>query len=157
MVLTAIAMSTQRLRVGHAGVLAPFNINSPLRVAERAATLDILSGGRFELGLAKSGGKEWETFGVDPDKARNEVAEAMRMIPRMWTEDPFEWNGKRLTVPSRSILPKPIQKPHPPLWMAGTQPDSFEIAARKGLGVLSMATGEPAAADSSIASITSST
>ena len=69
-VLTAIAMRSKRMHVGHAGVLAPFKINGPLRVAERGATIDLLSGGRFELGLAKTGGKEWETFGVDPAMAR---------------------------------------------------------------------------------------
>ena len=99
--LTAVAMATERLRVGHAGVLTPFKINHPLRVAERAATLDILSGGRFELGLAKSGGKEWETFGVDPDTARDEVREAMHMIPRMWTEPEFSWNSPLFHQPAR--------------------------------------------------------
>ena len=63
----AIAQHTERIRVGHAGVLTPFKINHPLRVAERAAVLDHLSNGRVELGLARSGGAEWATFGIDPD------------------------------------------------------------------------------------------
>ena len=109
-VLTAISQNTTRLRVGHAGVLAPFRINQPLRVAERAATLDLLSGGRFELGLAKSGGKEWETFGVDPDCARDQLREAIEVIPRMWSDEPFEWHSEHLEVPEREVLPKPLQK-----------------------------------------------
>src|ERR1700722_2754555 len=121
--LTAIAMSTNRLRVGHAGVLAPFKINNPLRVAERAATLDILSGGRFELGLAKSGGKEWETFGVNPELARGELREALQMIPKMWTEPSFSWDSKLFQMPEREVVPKPWQKPHPRLWQTASSPD----------------------------------
>ncbi|ODT89966.1 LLM class flavin-dependent oxidoreductase [Phenylobacterium sp. SCN 70-31] len=136
LVLTAIAMATQRLRVGHAGVLAPFNINSPLRVAERGATLDVLSGGRFEMGLAKSGGKEWETFGVDPEKARDQVRDAMHIIPRVWTEPEFSWDGGDYRVPPREIVPKPVQRPHPPLWQTCGSPESFYMAGEMGVGAL---------------------
>jgi alkanesulfonate monooxygenase SsuD/methylene tetrahydromethanopterin reductase-like flavin-dependent oxidoreductase (luciferase family) len=135
-VLTAIAMTTERLRVGHAGVLAPFRINTPLRVAERAATLDVLSGGRFELGLAKSGGKEWETFGVDPETAREQVGEAMRMIPRMWTEPEFSYKSSDYEVPPREVVPKPVQQPHPRLWQTCGSPDSFYMAGELGVGAL---------------------
>src|SRR3546814_2732494 len=96
-------MATERLRVGQAGVRAPYNINTPLRVAGRGATLDVLSGGRFELGLAKSGGKEWETFGVDPEKARDQVRDAMHMIPRIWTEKTFSWSSADYNVPTRVV------------------------------------------------------
>src|SRR3954463_15879812 len=98
-VLSFIAANTTRMHIGHAGVLAPFRINGPLRVAERGATLDILSGGRFELGLAKSGGKEWETFGVNPETARDQVRDAMHIIPRIWTEPEFSWEGADYQVP----------------------------------------------------------
>lgn len=135
-VLTAIAMATSRLRVGHAGVLAPFNINNPLRVAERAATLDILSNGRFELGLAKSGGKEWETFGADPETAREEICEAMRIIPRMWTEKEFSSEIGLYAMPAREVVPKPLQKPHPRLWQTCGSPESFYLAGEMGVGAL---------------------
>ena len=134
--LTAIAMSTERLRVGHAGVLAPFKINNPLKVAERAATLDLLSNGRFELGLAKSGGKEWETFGVDPGTARAELCEAMRIIPRMWTEPEFSWNSPSYTMPPREVVPRPMQRPHPRLWQTCGSPESFYLAGEMGVGAL---------------------
>jgi alkanesulfonate monooxygenase SsuD/methylene tetrahydromethanopterin reductase-like flavin-dependent oxidoreductase (luciferase family) len=134
--LTAIALATKRLRVGHAGVLIPYKINHPLRVAERAATLDIISGGRFELGLAKSGGKEWETFGVDPRTARDEVREAMHMIPRMWTEPQFAWSSPLFDMPPREVVPKPLQKPHPPLWQTCGSPESFYMAGEMGVGAL---------------------
>jgi len=136
LVLTAIAMATERLRVGHAGVLAPYRINHPLRVAERAATLDVLSGGRFELGLAKSGGKEWETFGVVPDTARDQVREAMHMIPRMWTDPEFSWSSKEFEMPPREVVPRPLQKPHPRLWQTCGSPDSFFMAGEMGVGAL---------------------
>ncbi len=135
-VLTAIAMVTERLRIGHAGVLAPFAINSPLRVAERAATMDIFSGGRLELGLAKSGGKEWETFGVPADRARDQVCEAMRMIPQMWTQDEFSWNSADFQMPPRNVIPKPLQKPHPRLWQTCGSPESFYLAGEMGVGAL---------------------
>ena len=124
------------MHVGHAGVLAPFRINGPLRVAERGATLDILSGGRFELGLAKSGGKEWETFGVDPETARDELREALQMIPKMWTEKRFGWDSKLFQMPEREVVPRPLQKPHPRLWQTASSPDSFRMAGELGVGVL---------------------
>jgi alkanesulfonate monooxygenase SsuD/methylene tetrahydromethanopterin reductase-like flavin-dependent oxidoreductase (luciferase family) len=135
-VLTAIAMATSRLRVGHAGVLIPYRINHPLRVAERAATLDILSGGRFELGLAKSGGKEWETFGVNPVTARDEVREAMHMIPKMWTEPEFSWSSPLFQMPPREVVPRPLQRPHPRLWQTCGSPESFYMAGEMGVGAL---------------------
>ncbi|HEV2365827.1 MAG TPA: LLM class flavin-dependent oxidoreductase [Caulobacteraceae bacterium] len=135
-VLTAIAMATRTLRVGHAGVLSPFLINNPLRVAERAATLDVLSGGRLELGLAKSGGKEWETFGVNPETARDEVAQAMRMIPRMWAPGEFSYESPGFTMPAREVTPKPVQKPHPRLWQTCGSPESFRMAGELGVGAL---------------------
>ena len=70
LVLTVLARETERIHLGHSGVLAPFRINHPIRVAERAAFTDVISNGRMELGLARSGGTEWDAFGVDPDRSR---------------------------------------------------------------------------------------
>ena len=136
LVLAAIALKTRRLRVGHAGVLAPFRINGPWRVAERAATLDILSDGRFELGLAKSGGKEFETFGVDPQMAREELREALTAIPQMWCNETFSWNSPLLKIPERELIPKPLQQPHPRLWQTATSLEAFRMAGELGVGVL---------------------
>lgn len=134
--LTAIALNTRRMHVGHAGVLAPFRINGPLRVAERGATLDILSGGRFELGMAKTGGKEWETFGCNPATARDELREALTMIPKIWTQKTFEWKSEHYEMPEREIVPRPLQRPHPRLWQMASSPDSFRMAGELGVGVL---------------------
>lgn len=136
MMLCAIAQNTERIHLGHSGVLAPFNINHPIRVAERVAFVDILSRGRMELGMARSGGTEWTAFGVDPDASREQLREALTMIPRMWTEEKFSWDSKHLEIPERNVLPKPFQDPHPPLWQTCTSPESFSMAGELGVGVL---------------------
>ena len=136
MVLQAIAADTETLRIGHAGVLAPFKINHPLRAAERAALLDNLSGGRLEVGLARSGGREWETFNVSEDASVDDLVELTEMLPRAWQDEEFSWNGKHWTVPERTVLPKPVQQPHPPLWHTCSSPPSFARAGQMGVGVL---------------------
>jgi alkanesulfonate monooxygenase SsuD/methylene tetrahydromethanopterin reductase-like flavin-dependent oxidoreductase (luciferase family) len=134
--LTAISQHTRRIHLGHAGVLAPFRINHPLRIAERAALLDVLSNGRLELGLARSGGNEWDTFHVNPATSRAELVEAMRMIPQMWTQDSFEWDSPLMNIPRRNVIPKPLQKPHPRLWQTCGSPESFHLAGTLGVGAL---------------------
>ncbi len=136
--LPVLAQHTERIHLGHAGVLIPYGINHPIRVAERAALLDVLSGGRLELGLARSGGQEWETFCVDGDRTRDMLTEVLHMIPRMWTETSFKWESDLISIPERNIVPKPLQKPHPPLWITAVSPDGYEMAGRLGVGVLGM-------------------
>ena len=133
---TAIAMRTERLRVGHAGVLTPFRINHPLRAAERIAVLDHLSGGRVEVGLARSGGAEWATFGVDPDGTLAELEEAARLMVTAWTEPEFTWSSDRLDIPARTLVPKPVQQPHPALWQTVSTPSSARMAGELGMGIL---------------------
>ncbi|MEZ5559025.1 MAG: LLM class flavin-dependent oxidoreductase [Pseudomonadales bacterium] len=136
MILEAIALATTSLRVGHAGILVPFGINHPLRAAERVAVLDHLSGGRVEAGLAKSGGKEWETFGISEEQAAADLVEATRLLPQAWTSPSFSWNSPRWQVPERDVQPKPVQQPHPPLWHTCSSPGSFVRAGELGVGVL---------------------
>lgn len=136
LILGAIALGTRRLRVGHAGVLVPFGINHPLRVAERLALLDHLSKGRLEAGLAKSGGKEWETFGITEAQAACDLEEATRLLPAAWTQCPFAWSSERFNVASRDVQPKPLQQPHPRLWHTCSSPPSFARAGSMGVGVL---------------------
>jgi alkanesulfonate monooxygenase SsuD/methylene tetrahydromethanopterin reductase-like flavin-dependent oxidoreductase (luciferase family) len=136
MILEAIALSTRTLRVGHAGILVPFEINHPLRAAERVAMLDQISGGRVEAGLAKSGGKEWQTFNISESQALADLIEASRLLPRAWTQTPFSWESERWRVEDRDVQPKPVQQPHPPLWHTCSSPDSFRRAGELGVGVL---------------------
>jgi alkanesulfonate monooxygenase SsuD/methylene tetrahydromethanopterin reductase-like flavin-dependent oxidoreductase (luciferase family) len=133
---TAIAMRTRRLRIGHAGVLTPFRINHPLRAAERLAVLDHLSGGRLEVGLARSGGAEWATFGVDPEATLAELEEAARLMVTAWTRPEFSWSSERLEIPSRTLVPKPVQQPHPTLWQTVSTPSSARLAGELGMGIL---------------------
>jgi alkanesulfonate monooxygenase SsuD/methylene tetrahydromethanopterin reductase-like flavin-dependent oxidoreductase (luciferase family) len=136
MFLTLLSQHTERIHLGTSGTLAPFGIHHPLQIAERAAFLDVVSGGRLELGLARSVRREWETFDIDEAATREQVDEALRLIPRYWTEEPFAYQGKHLSIPPRDVVPKPIQKPHPPLWMTAAHADGFERAGRYGVGVL---------------------
>ncbi len=119
--LAALARETKKIRLGHAIVLLPHSINHPLRVAERIAVLDILSDGRVEFGGGRAiSESELSAFGVDPDDTRPQWEEALRMLPRMWTEETFSWESKTLPVPPRAVVPKPVQKPHPPMWVSAT-------------------------------------
>ena len=136
LMLTAISQHTERIRLGHSGVLAPFAINHPMRVAERAAFLDNLSGGRLELGLARSLPYEWETFNVPAEVTRDQVREALHIIPRMWKEGEFARDDAHLRMPPREVVPKPLQSPHPPLWVTAATPEGLENAGRMGVGVL---------------------
>src|SRR5262249_14186204 len=70
--------------------------------------------------------------------SRDMWQESLEIIPRMWTEDPFEYQGRFVSVPSRSIIPKPLQKPHPPIWAAATSPQTWELAGRNGIGILGL-------------------
>jgi alkanesulfonate monooxygenase SsuD/methylene tetrahydromethanopterin reductase-like flavin-dependent oxidoreductase (luciferase family) len=136
--LAAASQRTKNIRIGHGVALLPGPFNHPVRVAERAAALDIVSKGRVELGTGRSiTEQELGGFSIDPADSRPMWEEAIQMIPKMWTQDTFSWEGDYFSVPPRNVIPKPVQKPHPPMWMACTQPESFRIAGSKGLGALS--------------------
>ena len=139
--LTAAAMQTQRIRVGHGAVVCVPQMNHPIRVAERAAVLDILSNGRLELGTARS--STWTELGgfeVDPDTTKKTWDEFVRVIPKMWQEERFSHRGVCFSMPERAVLPKPLQDPHPPMWVTVTSPGTELDAADRGLGALGVAT-----------------
>jgi len=136
--LTAAAARTKRIRIGHGVVLLPSKFNHPIRVAERVAALDLISDGRVEFGTGRSSQYEQAGFGIDTEQSRDMWQESLEIIPRMWTEDPFEFHGRFVDIPSRSIIPKPLQKPHPPIWMAATSPQSWELAGKNGIGILGL-------------------
>jgi alkanesulfonate monooxygenase SsuD/methylene tetrahydromethanopterin reductase-like flavin-dependent oxidoreductase (luciferase family) len=134
----AVTQRTKNIRIAHGVRLLPFNFNHPIKVAEQAAVLDILSNGRMELGTGRSTtAQELDGFNVDYDRTRDEVKEALEIIVKAWTEEILEYDGKLMKVPPRRVVPKPMQKPHPPMWMACVAPDSYEMAGDRGLGVLS--------------------
>jgi len=136
-VLATIAARTERIRLRFVSTpLLAFN--HPVRVAERAATLDILSNGRLDLGTGR--GASWyhtEAFGVSIEQSRDVWDEALRVICGLFVSDTFPGHkGRYYEVPERKLVPKPVQKPHPPLWVAATNQATFTSAARAGLGVL---------------------
>ena len=138
--LTAVAARTSRIRVGHGAVVCVPEMNHPVRVAERAAALDILSGGRLELGTARSSTwTELGGFGTDPDLTKKTWDEYVRIIPQMWTQDRFSFDGLSCHVPERNVLPKPMQDPHPPMWVTVTTPGTELDAADRGIGCLGVA------------------
>jgi len=136
--LTAAAARTKKIRIGHGVVLLPSKFNHPIRIAERVAALDLVSDGRVEFGTGRSSQYEQAGFEIDPELSRDMWQESLSIIPRMWTEDPFEFQGRFVNIPARSIVPKPLQKPHPPIWMAATSPQSWELAGKNGIGILGL-------------------
>src|ERR1019366_3191253 len=135
--LTWVAARTTRIRIGHGVVCMPFNYNHPVRAAERAAMLDTLSGGRLDLGAGRGATlQEMSLCGVDPDRTYAEVEEALRMIGHMWDDDVFEWHGPLLDIAPHPILPRPVQTPHPPLYLACTKEATVALAADYGIGAL---------------------
>ena len=141
-ILSALARLTKRIRLGFGVVILPNH--HPIQVAERVAMVDQLSGGRVELGVGRSSPYEQVGLGIDPRDTRELMMESLQMIPKIWTaEDQFTWEGKFFNVPPRQVLPKPRQQPHPPIWMACTQPASQEIAAENGIGVLAFGSSAP--------------
>ncbi len=142
--LAACAGRTQNIRLGHGIVCLLPPMNHPARVAERAASLDQVSGGRLEFGTGRS--STWTEVGgfmVDPDDTKPMWDESLRAIPKMWTQDVFSHEGKYFSMPPRNVLPKPYQKPHPPLWVAVMSPETVQDAAERGLGMLGLSFGTP--------------
>lgn len=134
--LTWVAARTSRIRVGHGVVCMPFGYNHPIRVAERAATLDILSGGRLDVGAGRGATlQEMSLCGVDPERTYAEVEEALNILGHVWQQDVFEWHGL-LDISPHEVLPRPIQRPHPPLFLACTKSDTVKLAADFGVGAL---------------------
>jgi alkanesulfonate monooxygenase SsuD/methylene tetrahydromethanopterin reductase-like flavin-dependent oxidoreductase (luciferase family)/putative sterol carrier protein len=146
--LAAASQRTSHVRLGHGIVQLPPAVNHPARVAERIATLDLVSGGRVEFGTGEGSSQaELGGFGVDRDLKREQWDEALDAVTRMFVEEPFAgYHGRWIDMPPRNVVPKPRQKPHPPLWVACSRRETILLAARKGMGALSFSFVEPEAA-----------
>jgi alkanesulfonate monooxygenase SsuD/methylene tetrahydromethanopterin reductase-like flavin-dependent oxidoreductase (luciferase family) len=142
MFLAALARETKTIRLGHGIVVCVPQYSSPIRIAERTAMLDILSGGRLEVGTGRSATwTELAGMGADPDLTKQTWDEYVHVIPKMWTQERFSYQGRFFSMPERAILPKPYQKPHPPMWVAVSSPGTEVDAARRGLGSLGISLG----------------
>jgi alkanesulfonate monooxygenase SsuD/methylene tetrahydromethanopterin reductase-like flavin-dependent oxidoreductase (luciferase family) len=133
--LTALARETTRLRLGTSVSVLP--LENPLRKAEDYAMLDLLSGGRLNFGVGKGGyPKRLEGFGVPRTEIRARYEEALEIIERAWTRESFSYEGQFWQLPELSLSPKPLQKPHPPIYRGLASPEAFEPAGVKGHGAL---------------------
>ena len=139
---TYIAAKTTRLRVGTAVIVVP--LHHPLLVAEEIAMLDVLSGGRADVGLGRGYQRyEFERFGLQLDSGGQRWDEGLDILLKAFERKPFTYEGKLYNIPETSIYPKPVQKPRPPIWITAQSPYSIEAAVRRGLNVLTGGFGVP--------------
>jgi alkanesulfonate monooxygenase SsuD/methylene tetrahydromethanopterin reductase-like flavin-dependent oxidoreductase (luciferase family) len=133
--LAVMSQHTTTMRLGFGVVLLP--VHHPLHVAAKVATLDVMSGGRVDVGVGRSGNPyQLDPFGVKLDETRDRWEESLSILPRMWTEQVFSHEGKHYQIPPREVIPKPLQQPHPPMFSACSQDDTFQRAGELGLGCL---------------------
>ncbi|MGE3535878.1 MAG: LLM class flavin-dependent oxidoreductase [Candidatus Tectimicrobiota bacterium] len=143
--LAAASQRTSRIRLGHGIALMPPQYNHPARVAERIATLDLLSGGRVEWGTGESAtALEMLGFGVDPQAKEAMWAEGAEQAANMLAMTPYPgFKGQYFAMPCRNLVPKSYQQPHPPMWVPCSRRETIHRAARLGLGALAFAFVEP--------------
>jgi alkanesulfonate monooxygenase SsuD/methylene tetrahydromethanopterin reductase-like flavin-dependent oxidoreductase (luciferase family) len=132
---TLAAARTTRLRIGTGVSLAPFY--HPLRLAEEVALLDLLSGGRVNWGAGRGFARvEFENFGVPPEESTSRFHETVEIVLRAWTDERLSFAGEHFHFEDVEVLPKPLQRPHPPVWMAATSQSAIEWAAGRGFSIL---------------------
>ena len=130
----ALTQVVKRAKIAVLGPTLP--ILNPIRVAEELAMLDTLSGGRVIAGMMRGTPNEYVTYNVNPAESRDRFQEALLLIKKAWTEtQPFGWVGKHYEFRAVSIWPRPVQAPHPPIYMSGSSPESGEFAARNRIGL----------------------
>ena len=146
--LAACSQRTKNIRLGHGIVQLPPLINHPARIAERIATLDLVSDGRCDFGTGEGAAEiELGGFNIAQEEKRAMWLEGLRVVTRMLVEEPFNGHeGKYLHVPVRNVVPKPLQRPHPPLWLACSRRETILLAAKLGLGALTFSFVSPAEA-----------
>jgi alkanesulfonate monooxygenase SsuD/methylene tetrahydromethanopterin reductase-like flavin-dependent oxidoreductase (luciferase family) len=139
--LAAASQRTKNIRLGHGIVLMPPGYNAPARTAERIATLDLVSNGRAEFGTGESASKaELEGYGVNPEQRRAQWRETVEQVANMLAMDPYPgFEGEFFSMPARNLVPKPAQKPHPPIWVACSNRETIHLAAQLGIGALTFA------------------
>ncbi|HLN42598.1 MAG TPA: LLM class flavin-dependent oxidoreductase, partial [Acidimicrobiales bacterium] len=124
--LAAASQRTRRIRLGHGIVQLPMGFNHPARVAERIGTLDLVSDGRVDFGTGESSSEaELGGYGVERATKREQWREALDVVTRLMVEEPFAgYEGRFVELPPRNLVPKPLQRPHPPLWVACSRRDT---------------------------------
>jgi alkanesulfonate monooxygenase SsuD/methylene tetrahydromethanopterin reductase-like flavin-dependent oxidoreductase (luciferase family) len=143
--LAAAAARTNRIRLGHGIRQVIPNYNHPARTAESIATLDLISDGRVDFGIGEGATRlELHGFGIPAKRKRALSLEAAEQVANMMVLDPYPgYDGEGFSMPCRNVLPKPRQKPHPPMWIACTNRSTIEVAAENGLGALAFSFVDP--------------
>jgi alkanesulfonate monooxygenase SsuD/methylene tetrahydromethanopterin reductase-like flavin-dependent oxidoreductase (luciferase family) len=135
MMATMAAARTQRLRIGTAVSLAPFY--HPLRLAEEVALLDVLSGGRVNWGAGRGFSRgEFAAFGIPMDESAPRFRETVEIVLRAWSDERLTYAGEHFRFDGVEVLPRPLQQPHPPVWMAATSESAIDWAAGRGFSIL---------------------
>ena len=136
----ALTQRTERVKLCVLGNALPL-YNPPTRVAEEMAMLDVLSGGRLIAGLVVGGGPEYYSYNIDPTEARSRFAEAVELVLQAWTRPgPFAFDGEYYQLPYVNPWPRPLQQPHPPVWVPGLgSPGTITLCAERGFGYMGVA------------------
>lgn len=134
----AIAQRTRRLRIGMAVSLLPFH--RPVRIAEDMAMVDILSGGRLDWGIGRAYLQwEYQNLNVPMEESRERFAECLEIVLAAWTQERFSYAGRFYQYRDLTVLPKPLQRPHPPIWLAATtSEESFVLAGQRGYHLMTI-------------------
>jgi alkanesulfonate monooxygenase SsuD/methylene tetrahydromethanopterin reductase-like flavin-dependent oxidoreductase (luciferase family) len=148
--LSALAAKSERIRVGFGIRQVIPNYNHPSRTAEAVAMLDLISNGRVDFGIGEGATRlELHGYGIPAKRKQALAFEAAEQIANMMVMDPYPgFEGEGFSLPCRNVLPKPLQKPHPPMWLACTNRKTIETAARNGLGALAFTFVDPEEAKS---------
>ena len=137
-----LANKTRRIRVGTAVIVVP--LHHPLVIAEDIATVDLLSGGRLDVGLGRGYQRyEFERLGHDLAESRTRWEEAVDIILLAFTGKSFSYDGKYYKIPETTVFPQPVQRPHPPIWVTAQSPESIETTVKRGFHLLSGGFGVP--------------
>jgi len=143
-VLGALSQITKNIKLGFGVVLMPHEFLHPARIAEKVATVDLLSGGRAVWGMGRSTPMEQIAFGVDRGRSKEKMRLAARTVVGMWEQEYYEEHSEFVDFPRRMVTPKPYQYPHPPCWMATSgAADGAKIAGENGLGMLCFSILQP--------------
>jgi alkanesulfonate monooxygenase SsuD/methylene tetrahydromethanopterin reductase-like flavin-dependent oxidoreductase (luciferase family) len=135
LLLAAASQRTRRIRLGHAVI--PLPLHHPLHVAERVATLDVLSDGRVEVGIGRGfSPREYQAFDVPMESSRDLTAESLAILRASFQPGPLSHDGRHYRFEGLELVPRVVQQPHPPLWTAAVSPDTYRWAAEMKLGVL---------------------
>ncbi len=139
MMMAAVAQRTRRIRLGSAVVILP--LHHPVKVAEEVAMVDLLSGGRVDVGIGRGmGNLEYRMFQADWPSAQDHMEESIAILRAAWTERPFSWHGKFHDFPAEvNVLPEPVQRPHPPIWVTANVSEAhFRWIGLQGFNLMTL-------------------